>query len=505
MPRIFRTLQFRLAAAFVLWTALLQVALLLGIPLLREPYVIEQLDRAIAAQTSEVPRRLAAMGGVPAEVEALGELSIPAGKGAGPIVAQFRDLRGRVLASSPAIETVTLPLHPERVSRERPYYETVVVPPAPGEDEPRRRYRIVTYLIEPVGAEPYYAQIGSSLAAIDRAHEFLTKTLVAALVAGTLGAGIAGWVVAGAVAARIKRVTGAVRQVSPNRLEDLLDVPESDDEIGRMAAEVNAMLRRLADAVQSHERFISHVSHELKTPVSALLTEAQVLKYQKPDERAYENFVLGVEDEMRRLGRMVESFLMLARFGHGRRFLAETLVPINDIALESVEHSSLLAWQHGVTLGLTLYDPGSSEPEALVRGDAELLRVVVDNLIRNAIQFSKAKMRVHVTVECANGYVVLTVTDEGPGIPEEYLERVFDRFVQAPSVPDAGRRGTGLGLTIAKGVVDLHGGDIRVRNRPEGGCAFTVRLPLAVVPNSPGGTNGSIAEIHIPEAIPSPR
>ena len=93
-----------------------------------------------------------------------------------------------------------------------------------------------------------------------------------------LGAGIAGWLVAGAVASRIKRVTGAVREVSPNRLQEVVDLPEGEDEIGRMAAEVNSMLRRLSEAVQSHERFISHVSHELKTPVAALLTEAQVIK-----------------------------------------------------------------------------------------------------------------------------------------------------------------------------------------------------------------------------------
>jgi signal transduction histidine kinase len=265
------------------------------------------------------------------------------------------------------------------------------------------------------------------------------------------------------------------------------------------------MLRRLAEAVQSHERFISHVSHELKTPVAALLTEAQVIKI-RPTEDAYENFVLSVEDEMRRLGRMVESFLMLARFGHGRRFLAEAIIPINDIALEAVEHASLLAHHHGVTLGLRLHDPGPDDREAMVRGDSELLRVVIDNLIRNAVQFSRMKDRVDVAVEITGSWVVLSVRDNGPGIPEEYLERVFDRFVQAPTVPDAGRRGTGLGLTIAKGVVDLHGGEIRVRNRPEGGCEFTVRLPLAVPPSQrPGRPPGGVAEVTIPEALPTPR
>jgi signal transduction histidine kinase len=504
MPRFFRTLQFRLAAAFVLWTALLQLALLLGIPLLREPYMLEQMDRAIAVQAAGLPERLEAMGAPPAEIWGLSEEIDAEAEGTGPILVQIRSHTGEVLATSPRIADLIFPLNPNLALRPgEASFQTVFLPSGYDLGEGARRLRVATYRIAPRGHEPFYLQIGASLAAADRMHSLLTLTLAAALVAGTLGAGIAGWLVAGAVAARIKRVTGAVREVSPNRLQERVDLPEGDDEIGRMAAEVNAMLRRIAEAVQSHERFISHVSHELKTPVAALLAEAQVIKY-RPTEEAYESFVLSVEDEMRRLGRMVESFLMLARFGHGRRFLADAMVPINDIALEAVEHASLLAHQHGVTLGLNLYDAGPDDPEALVRGDAELLRVVIDNLIRNAVQFSRMKDRVDVGVEVHNGQVILTVRDQGPGIPEEYLDRVFERFVQAPSVPDAGRRGTGLGLTIAKGVVDLHGGHISVRNRPEGGCEFTVRLPLAIPPARPGHA-GSIAQIHIVEPVPTPR
>lgn len=503
MPRFFRTLQFRLAAAFVLWTALLQLALLLGIPLLREPYMLEQMDRAIAVQASGLPERLRDMGGPPAEIWGLSEEIDAEAEGTGPVLVQIRSGQGDVLATSPRIADLRLPFHPDpSLGNGEASFQTVVLPAGYDLGEGARRLRVATYRIAPPAHEPFYLQIGASLAAADRMHNLLTLTLAAALIAGTLGAGIAGWLVAGAVAQRIKRVTGAVREVSPNRLQDRVDLPEGDDEIGRMAAEVNAMLRRLAEAVQSHERFISHVSHELKTPVAALLAEAQVLKI-RPTEEGYEGFVLSVEDEMRRLGRMVESFLMLARFGHGRRFLAEAMIPVNDIALEAVEHASLLAHHHGVTMGLNLYDPGPDHPEAMVRGDSELLRVVIDNLIRNAVQFSRVKDRVDVAVEVEGGFVVLSVRDQGPGIPEQYLERVFDRFVQAPSVPDAGRRGTGLGLTIAKGVVDLHGGEIGVRNRPEGGCAFTVRLPLAVPPSARAG-KGAIAEIHVREAVPTP-
>ena len=250
---------------------------------------------------------------------------------------------------------------------------------------------------------------------------------------------------------------------------------------------------------------MSEVSHELKTPVSALLAEAQVLKRgaaplapmlvsgngssheAESAARAvepYEQFVLRVEEEMRWLGKLVESFLMLARFGHGKQFIAEASVYVNDVVLDAVEHSSLYARQHDVKLALVLYDPGESRPEAVVRGDSGLLRVVADNLIRNAVQFSKRGDTVTVKVDvdagqgaAGPGMVVLTVKDQGPGVPQEYLTRIFDRFAQAPG-KDNTRRGSGLGLTIAKGVTDLHGGTIEARNDPSGGCVFRLCLPL---------------------------
>jgi two-component system OmpR family sensor kinase len=257
-----------------------------------------------------------------------------------------------------------------------------------------------------------------------------------------------------------------------------INLPAGSDEIGTMIADLNGMLSRLELAFRSQESFISDVSHELKTPVSALLTEAQVLKYSHPRDEDYERFVVSVEDEMRRLGKLVESFLMLARFGHGRRFIAQGIVHVNDVALESLEHSSLLASHHGITISLNLFDAGDECDEALVNGDFELLRVVVDNLIRNAVQFSKRGDAVQVGIHCADNTVTIAVRDHGPGVPPDHLERIFDRFAQAPAQSGA-RRGTGLGLTIAKGVVDLHGGTIKAENAVGGGCVFTVALPRA--------------------------
>jgi signal transduction histidine kinase len=313
------------------------------------------------------------------------------------------------------------------------------------------------------------------------------------LLVGVAGAGIVGWFVSGMVTRRIERVSKAIREVSPTRLDTRIDLPAGNDEIGRMTADVNQMLRRLEVAFRSQERFMTEVSHELKTPLAALLTEAQVLKYAHADGERHHRFVLSVEEEMRRLSKVVESFLMLARFGHGRQFYAESIVSLNDVALDAAEHAGLLARQSGVQVTLQLHDPGPAGLEPLIRGDMELMRIVADNLLRNAIQFSKRGGRVTIRVTCDDGGVLLQVRDQGPGVPEEYLDKIFDRFAQAPGSPGV-RQGTGLGLAIARGIIDLHRGSIAAENHAEGGCLFTVRL-----------TRASVSDTTLSEATPAPR
>jgi signal transduction histidine kinase len=497
MPSFFRTLRFRIASAFFVWTALIQVALLMALPTTRDAFVIDAVDRRLS-QIGAGLVQAASEGVAPADL-----IRGSAARDQDPSAVQVMIMAasGELLAASPGARNLGAGPDP------RP--ATVSLRPAAGEDE---RFRVVTYEATPPDGKRFRIQAALSLALSDGITRSLRSVLMLALALGLLGSAAAGWIVSGAVISRISRVSKAVREVVPTRLDARLSLPTSNDEIGRMASDVNIMLERMAVAFRSQERFMSEVSHELKTPLSALLTEAQVLKRQAPrpvpasvpapvlgngavhapegrsEVEPYERFVLSVEEEMRWLGKLVESFLMLARFGHGKQFVAETVVPINDVVLDAVEHSSLYARQHGVTLALTLHDPGEAQPEAVVRGDSELLRVVADNLIRNAVQFSKRGDTVTVKVGMESSgelgrpdTVVFTVKDQGPGVPAEYLTRIFDRFQQAPT-KGATRRGSGLGLTIAKGVTDLHGGDIDARNDPTGGCVFRVRLPVYAPP-----------------------
>lgn len=470
MPMHFRTLRFKVAGAFLLWTAVFQTALVLILPVVREQMIISEFDGQLRQHATEQAAKLIAGEISPEE---LVTIRPPEGhEGATALFYQFSRDQGTV-AASPRLRNA--PLNVPLPTDGRPAVATVTQAPAES-GAPPVRFRTVTVNATKPGEPPLFLTVAASLQTVDWLGRVVRWVLLAALIPGLLGAAIAGWIVSGLTAARIERIADAVRSISANRLDQRLQVT-GDDEVGVMAADLNAMLDRLANTISGMERFMAEVSHELKTPISALLAEAQVMKYTQPTPETAARFILSVEDEMRRLGKLVESFLMLARFEHGRRYLAESTVSVNDVILESVGHSSRLAAQNEVPINLNLYDPGEHGREGLIRGDAELLRIAFDNLIRNAIQFSDRGKPVSVDVTADDRDIHIAVRDRGPGTPPEYIEKIFERFAQAP-VQKPGRRGTGLGLSIAKGVVDLHGGTIRAANHPEGGCVFTVSLPL---------------------------
>lgn len=318
----------------------------------------------------------------------------------------------------------------------------------------------------------------------------LKRALLVVLPTGVLITGVSGWFIAGLAVRPLEEVRRTAARFSPESIDQKLHVHSSSPELSRLEEELNRARERMALAFAAQERFMSNVSHELKTPIAVLMTEAQTIDLRHADP-SVRDFARGVCEEMRRLGSMVDSFLLLTRVREGRALSQNRLCPANDLIMDSVGHCLSMAIQHGVRLDPMLCD---DEPAPCVRGDPSLLRTMLDNLIRNAIRFSPREGMIHVSARVEDGEVVLRVRDHGAGIPVHVIDRIFDRFVQAPEEHRRGR-GHGLGLEIAQGIAELHGGQIAVRNclpepsmngragsAAEGapspdGCEFMVRLP----------------------------
>jgi signal transduction histidine kinase len=299
--------------------------------------------------------------------------------------------------------------------------------------------------------------------------------LVAAPVAAAL-AGLTAWWIARRMLAPIRIITQEADDWSVDRLDRRIPVPAGHGEMARLARTVNRMLDRLEAAMAAQERFVANAAHEFRTPVAALLGEAQVMAQRARTEEEYARFVTSVQDEMRRLGQLVHSLLTLARADAGVPPAANVPVSVNEVVTDAVQACALSARQREIRLVTRLALPAPDEPEVLVHGEADLLRAMVTNLVQNAVRFSPVEQAVDVLVTAHEVDVEVRVRDRGPGLPPEHLPHVFERFYSVTRGDGTGQ-GVGLGLAIAAGVARLHGGEIAVTNCPDAGCEFVVHLP----------------------------
>lgn len=295
---------------------------------------------------------------------------------------------------------------------------------------------------------------------------------------GTIGAfasAISGWFIAGIAVEPFYRIAAAASELGPESINRELDIHSSNAEVAELSEELEAARLRIRDAFAAQERFLSNISHEIKTPIATVLLECQTLDRDGLTDDA-RDFVDTTTDEMRKLGRLVESFLTLTRVRDGSGPVRLTRYSANELVMDSVEDCLTLARHHRVRLEPRLLED-EAYLDAAIRGDADLLRTLVDNLVRNAIRFTPEYGTVNIVATAQNGELSIAVRDEGPGIPPELIDRIFDRFAQSAEELRRGR-GHGLGLAIAQGIAELHGGRVDVRNLPDRGAEFTATLPL---------------------------
>lgn len=330
-------------------------------------------------------------------------------------------------------------------------------------------------------AIPFYLQVALPLTNIETSMAGLRRNFLFVIPIVLLVSGFASWLLARKSLSPIGRIAREARELTALRLDRRIAVPEGHDEVVDMTLTINEMLDRLEAAFRAQERFIADAAHELKTPVATALSGTQVLLQKARSMEEYEEFVASLQDELRRIGQMVDSLLTLARADAGLSPNTASPVSINEIVMSAVESCQPIAVQREVRLVPRLAMPGAHGTELTVVGDDDLLHTMISNLIRNAIRYAPVESPVEVEVTANNGQAGIAVRDSGPGIDPAYQTRIFDRFFQVPT--DQNRlKGSGLGLAIAKGVARLHGGEISVGNRPTGGCEFIVTLPLRTKP-----------------------
>jgi two-component system, OmpR family, sensor kinase len=320
-----------------------------------------------------------------------------------------------------------------------------------------------------------YILAGQPLIGTQSELDALRLFLLAGALLSLLGAGAASWLVAGRALRPLDAMASTAEDIG--RTQDLSRrLPESgpDDEVGRLQRSFNQMLQQLEDAYQrlrsaliAQRRFVADASHELRTPLTTIRGNVGLLL--KRDDISSEDRVAALTDiagESERMSRMVQDLLTLARADAGYHLEREP-IDLRSILVEVARQAQTLQPSRQIEVL-------NGQPATVV-GNADAVKQLLWILLDNAFKHTRDGGHIQLRLDTSQREARLSVLDDGPGIPQEDLERIFERFYQS----DASRsgEGTGLGLSIARWIAKEHGGQVTAANNPNGGAAFTVAFP----------------------------
>ena len=278
--------------------------------------------------------------------------------------------------------------------------------------------------------------------------------------------GLIAWLLVGRALRPVEQLRATVETISRSTLEQRVDVPPSHDEVARLATTMNTMLERLQRSRDHERRFVSDASHELRSPLASIRAQLEVGDAIDTGAIDSGGIRAGVLADTIRLERIVGDLMELARSDE------TTARPNGSVALDVVVADEITALQRSSPIQIT----SAGIDDTVVRGRSDALARVTRNLLDNAIRHAEGQ--VHVGLHHADGWAELTVDDDGPGVPVEAEQRIFDRFARLDESRDRTTGGVGLGLAVVRAVVEHHGGTVGCARSPLGGARFLVRLPV---------------------------
>jgi signal transduction histidine kinase len=301
-----------------------------------------------------------------------------------------------------------------------------------------------------------------------------------------VASGVGGYVLSGMMLRPVRDITQTASEISASNLGKRINYEGPKDELWALSQTFDSMIDRLEHSFERQRQFVQDASHELRTPLAAIRTNIEVTEMggdASMDE--YKDLVLTIKGQTDRLTRLSEDLLLLTREDHDR--LDRDLVDVSALAAEVVNELQAVATAKSVHLVTSL------APELEVETNPDLLYRCVLNLVDNAIKYSGPSSTVSIRTarEAANARV--EVADNGPGIPEAELPRIFDRFYRVDRGRNRREGGSGLGLAIVKELVTSIGGTVSASSAPGQGSTFTIVLPVGMGSSEPARQNSQRA------------
>jgi heavy metal sensor kinase len=336
-----------------------------------------------------------------------------------------------------------------------------------------RHDRVLTVPLETVdGVLVGVIQAGTDMTEIDLLLVNLERSLLISGGVAIVVASVAGWLTTRRTLSPLSTVTRTASEIT--RADDLSrripDVKPKGDEVGELIQAFNQTLERLEDLFNAQRRFVADVGHELRTPLTVIRGNAEIMRREGQLDK---DLLRGMEEEVDRLNRLVGDLLLLAQAESGKLPLNREMVEMDTVILEVFDHVHVLA---NGKKNLTI----AEIDQVLVCGDQDRLKQVILNLVSNAVLYTQEGGEIVLSLAKSEDHACFAVCDNGPGIPEDDIPHIFERFYRGEKSRSRsdGSKGYGLGLSIAYWIVRNHGGEIDVQSVVGEGTTFSVRLPM---------------------------
>jgi signal transduction histidine kinase len=436
------------AAACVVVAGALVVGMLVLLEVLNRA-LLDNVDDAARVRAQDVAA-LAQAGRLPAELAVHGDEDA---------FVQVVDADRAVVAASSNLEGIG-PLAAFQPDGNRPVIRTTPIPvPDEGDDD----FRVVATPAQSADG-PVVVYVAAHLDRTKETVATVRRILLIGLPVLLAIVGVTAWLVVGRALRPVEAMRREVAEIGEGDLARRVPEPPVDDEIGRLARTMNQMLDRLEVSVERQQRFVADASHELQSPLAASRAELEIA-LSNPEATSWTETATNLVADNQRMTRLVQDLLFFARRDGARSPTPATLIDLDDVVRGELARQP-------VPQGITLDASGVAAAE--VRGDADQLARVLRNLLDNAMRHARSLVRVELSSDTRG--VTLAVADDGPGVPAEARERIFERFGRLDDSRSRFTGGTGLGLAIAREVVDAHQGTITL-DADAAGARFVVRLP----------------------------
>jgi heavy metal sensor kinase len=348
---------------------------------------------------------------------------------------------------------------------------------APGMDEVTSsgtRLRFASKRFRSDGQE-FLLRVGLSLDAEEAARQEMLRVLAWLVPVSVTLAALAGWLMARHALRPVQQFQAAAHEISISQLDRRLPLRRTGDELDSLAHTFNEVFSRLQESVAKMKQFTASISHELRTPLACLHAAAETALLRPELSGPCRQVLVSQLEELEKLRRLIERLLILARAEAGEIPLAVENFDLSALLAFLVEEVQPIAAAHKIALEFKQASHSIS-----LAADRQWLEHAILNLLDNAIKFTPGGGRVLVESKLEDGWAVVDVSDTGIGIPQHDQEHIFDRFYRLDASRSSATQGSGLGLSLAKWIVEAHAGRIEVTSELGVGTCFRVKLPLAV-------------------------